>query len=660
MATDHLDIVYSINERIKKLQEEIEELKAKSSRSGKAVDSQIEHRIENLNMKINELILERTRELKKVRWGDKRQPKPKAAPVPDPVAEPDPPSRPVVTKRGPSPVPVVKERVPTPIPVAVQSIISPSSLKVSEIDVGTNATSLTMVPTWFKPDNVQTALGDIVYPEGTTERDQFITVARYRVALGQSTNFIRHPLDISEHSTETLVLSLEALAQQFGGQLSFTNRDLSFENSAEGAACGVPNLGSAHLLANDSVPTAHFAFKVNLDYDKDLIRSRETMENFVVNFSVAIAQILGCKRDYVRVFAVRKLIGEKNVIQVNFGLTTPNQEETELLAIELQDMARLGFGDSEILRLIQLREYKYEWRSILSYLELKPSDFDPRFNFDYTQPGLPAQQHRANQPYFLPLGWYRHALNVSQKYSDDAVWLGHNNVSGEWPVAFHGTHSGMVENIAEHGLSIDAGKRGRILEEAIQQKGPGMNQPALYLTTHCDGGAEAYATTFQVTNGNEIDTFQVVFQCRVQPKSFTVHNSCVSVGHLWRVIDTNAVRPYESLFGCCDDCKTCCCGLCCTPCLFGQNAEKIDNSNCCVWCCTYMCLTDFYLCWVPHYMKRQLLRQKYNIREDPNCNDLLATIFCSPCALCQEARFLKHRAEQITDTTVLTPRMTQP
>ncbi|CAF1533112.1 unnamed protein product [Adineta steineri] len=116
----------------------------------------------------------------------------------------------------------------------------------------------------------------------------------------------------------------------------------------------------------------------------------------------------------------------------------------------------------------------------------------------------------------------------------------------------------------------------------------------------------------------------------------------------------------ESLFGCCDDCKTCCCGLCCTPCLFGQNAEKIDNSNCCVWCCTYMCLTEVYLCWVPHYMKRQLLRQKYNIREDPNCNDLLATVFCSPCALCQEARFLRHRAEQITDTTVLTPRMTQP
>ncbi|CAF4632234.1 unnamed protein product [Rotaria socialis] len=33
----------------------------------------------------------------------------------------------------------------------------------------------------------------------------------------------------------------------------------------------------------------------------------------------------------------------------------------------------------------------------------------------------------------------------------------------------------------------------------------------------------------------------------------------------------------ESLFGCCDDFPICCFGCCCTPCLFGSNAEKIDD-----------------------------------------------------------------------------------
>ena len=95
--------------------------------------------------------------------------------------------------------------------------------------------------------------------------------------------------------------------------------------------------------------------------------------------------------------------------------------------------------------------------------------------------------------------------------------------------------------------------------------------------------------------------------------------------------------------GCLDDCETCCLGFFCTPCLFGQNAEKIDGSNCCLMCCIYLLLAECYLCWVPHYMKRKDLRQKYGLREDPSCGDCPTTLCCGPCALCQEARLLKRR-----------------
>jgi len=42
-------------------------------------------------------------------------------------------------------------------------------------------------------------------------------------------------------------------------------------------------------------------------------------------------------------------------------------------------------------------------------------------------------------------------------------------------------------------------------------------------------------------------------------------------------------------------------------------------------------------------MKRRDLQQKYGLREDPSCGDIPTTLCCGPCALCQEARFLKRR-----------------
>ncbi|CAF1080212.1 unnamed protein product [Rotaria sordida] len=55
----------------------------------------------------------------------------------------------------------------------------------------------------------------------------------------------------------------------------------------------------------------------------------------------------------------------------------------------------------------------------------------------------------------------------------------------------------------------------------------------------------------------------------------------------------------ERLFGCFDDCGICCYG------------EK--------------------------------LRKMYGLREDPKCGDVPATLCCSSCALCQEAREMKSR-----------------
>lgn len=172
-----------------------------------------------------------------------------------------------------------------------------------------------------------------------------------------------------------------------------------------------------------------------------------------------------------------------------------------------------GLKRDKVLRYIKVANYDYRWQSVLSYLQLKPSDFDAAYNFDYTKPGLPNQQMRGNQPYFLPHGWYRHGLNVKDKYGNDtSVWLGSSNADGEWPVGFHGTHSAAVSSIAKTGLSTGAAKRDRMEEEAIQQLGPAAKGTGLYLATYCnDGSYPQYTQPFTVTTDKKQRHFALFF-----------------------------------------------------------------------------------------------------------------------------------------------------
>ncbi len=95
------------------------------------------------------------------------------------------------------------------------------------------------------------------------------------------------------------------------------------------------------------------------------------------------------------------------------------------------------------------------------------------------------------------------------------------------------------------------------------------------------------------------------------------------------------------LFDCFNDVGICIYGWCCPPCLYGENAEKIDGSSCCGQACAWCLLAECSLCWLIHMGKRESLRRRYGLQED--CNDCLATAFCAACAICQEARELKYR-----------------
>ena len=138
---------------------------------------------------------------------------------------------------------------------------------------------------------------------------------------------------------------------------------------------------------------------------------------------------------------------------------------------------------------------------------------------------------------------------MDAKYKDDRVWLGSSDADGEWPVAFHGTKSNAVKSIASEGLLVGKIVRDVMLDEAIKQKGEPANKPGLYVATHCNGGSHPrYTEQFDVQiPPAEMESFQVVFQCRVRPDAYTRHTSPVYVGEAWRLVEPGDIRPYGIL-----------------------------------------------------------------------------------------------------------------
>jgi hypothetical protein len=217
-------------------------------------------------------------------------------------------------------------------------------LKVAHIDIEPNKTVIDMVPTSFESDSDtdneeeddDEKEDDIIYPEGVTDFRPYKTVARYRKANNESTNFRKHPLLVDEDSTETLILGLETFAQQHGCDLSFTGKDQLFDKSIYRAAAGVIDLGSVHLLATDGLLTANFQFEIDLDYDSEITQSKDNVKQFVFDFCDTISEVLSCLNNNVRVFSIDKLTNKSAISHVNFGLTTADQKTTEQLARHLQ------------------------------------------------------------------------------------------------------------------------------------------------------------------------------------------------------------------------------------------------------------------------------------------------------------------------------------
>jgi hypothetical protein len=123
-----------------------------------------------------------------------------------------------------------------------------------------------------------------------------------------------------------------------------------------------------------------------------------------------------------------------------------------------------------------------------------------------------------------------------------------DNSRGEWAVAYHGTNLSTVRGITDNGLLQNFVTMDAMRGEAMKQNPRIPDVKGLYVATNCERGASNYAAPFTVKDSRgRSKKYQVVFQCRVKPGSFTIHRSPVIVGMAWRVFDEKAIRPYGLL-----------------------------------------------------------------------------------------------------------------
>ncbi|CAF2041130.1 unnamed protein product [Rotaria magnacalcarata] len=415
--------------------------------------------------------------------------------------------------------------------------VSRSIPQVSTVKSTATGITISVTPAWFEETAVTTSIRYPPIVTATSDKEvrrPFDILAKYRaVRDGQhkkQIDFVAEPFIPNVDSTETLIVVLDMLAQSKGIQTSFTSTPCTFKSSIDSAACGIVNLSTMPLfsLAEDGpLSTATFNLKLNLSYE-DVTSTENTMRNFVVSFINDIAKTFSCKPDYTQDLA-KKFV----------------EEATKPFSVDLLVLSKTAPA-----------HYPIQWEQIPSTLQLQPSDFEPSHDRDYRNcPVSDSVQQRGNRPYYRPIDWYRHALRVIDKYSDDKPWLGMNNGPGEWPVAYHGTKKEFVSPIIKGGLKAAGADFYKY--KAMEEKGP-QAEHGIYLATYCNKGSdsERYAASFTVkmlpgTPFKE-ETYKVVFQCRFNPKTFTEHDWALEsnddpLRKEIRVYKMDGVRPYGIL-----------------------------------------------------------------------------------------------------------------
>lgn len=240
-----------------------------------------------------------------------------------------------------------------------------------------------------------------------------------------------------------------------------------------------------------------------------------------------------------------RLLGESSTTQFNFKTA-----KGETIRLDCESLASVKEAKRELKRFLpDIKEFTLELdgkeltnnrnlkkclRSPSQIIQIKeklifnldPDNFDPAYDYDFTNIKDTKKYSRGGKEYIRPCGTKRFALTVKGKYGSDE-WLGSSDQSNVWPVSYHGTASINLPSIMQKGLQT--GKR------AIYGKG-------IYSTPDPETAFE-YSQEFEFKG----EKCKIILQNRINPaalKEVLIPDENSQLGRYWLVEKSEDIRPY--------------------------------------------------------------------------------------------------------------------
>ena len=177
-------------------------------------------------------------------------------------------------------------------------------------------------------------------------------------------------------------------------------------------------------MCNKKKYDLHFDFGEKRN--EELLDNEEEYEKFKENLKLKLSKDYNIPVDKIVVTFPQK--GSLRV-QVIF-------QSSQFNDLDLNQFKNNFKNDSEFKELCNLKDIQSD--VIMGGCKLLKSQLDPRGN---RNDGWGVGEYRGGKPYDPPIGWNGIGLKVWDKYGDN-TWLGMNNSSGEWCVAYHGVGRG--------------------------------------------------------------------------------------------------------------------------------------------------------------------------------------------------------------------------
>ena len=191
---------------------------------------------------------------------------------------------------------------------------------------------------------------------------------------------------------------------------------------------GSTDFGGIHMLLNEDV-NVQFCVKTTQSFEQ-VTSSPASKEAFANQFANDMALSLGIPPHHIRVLELAK-----GSVHVKFLVTSGGVQGADIKqwANNLSQMLAnpsSAVYSGKVTSSVVPQQYEYGFVPVFHKFQLSTRHFDTAWNRDYSSYKVgPASENRGGEPFFPPAGWFRHALDVKSKYSDQ-TWLGMNNSPG--------------------------------------------------------------------------------------------------------------------------------------------------------------------------------------------------------------------------------------